>query len=210
MQNSEGSEETLTTNSWSRRPDESNEAYGYFLAYLEMLPRDYRVLAERQGRAYNTIKHYATIYRWKERTLAWDEAQFTERSINRRETIALLQDSVVKDEVTDAKAMLEVWRKRLTQLSGDLSAGDMLKMVQARKQIDNLLRLAAEMPSAYNPVPSQPTDEDGEYILTADGKPNASSSTKPARLPAENQQPPGEIQGIELWSEMGEEFLSEE
>ena len=198
---------------WAQRDDESPSKYSIFMEFLAIpLPRTYKALAAITNYSENTLKQYAWDLDWKTRAAAYDEYRAQQTVISRHETIQILQNEVIKGAIEDAKALLDLWRNTLK--SNGLSTLDVLRMVDSRVRIDSMLRRAAEMPASYLPTPAAEPPQESDWEITKDGTKRADDANSKApvtpSLPAKNTRPSNEVQSPQLWSEMGEEFSSEE
>ncbi len=200
---------------WMQQPGEAEEKYSLFLTFLGLpLPRSYETMVHQTNYSPITVKQYSFEWRWKERAAAWDAEQLERNQVTKREAILGLQTRVVTDEVLDAQTLLEIWRQSVIKAkSTGISASELLKLVQIRSRIDTMLRLAAEMPSSFLPTLPAVKEEQDSWELTKDGTKKLNGDNQAPgtpSLPAENHRPSGPFQSPELWSEMGEEFSSEE
>lgn len=210
MLNSDDSDafSTLNTPIWMQQENESNGKYSLFLTFLGLpLPRTYKALMEQTRYAEQTLKGYAKEFNWKNRAAAYDADQLEKTQVTKRETLGYLKEHIVKQEFEDARLMLDKWRSMLQAMTADDKPADLLRMVQARSRIDTMLRVAAELPTNYLPIPTATPEEPEDWELTL---PDASKTSATPSLPSQNQGTSGTIQGAGLWSEMGEEFSGEE
>lgn len=207
------SEKTDTQQSepWGQRPGESDLFYAAFLVFLSLpQPRSIKQLAGRVDYSHSYLVKMQASYDWRERASAYD-AHLATRKIMRREDLILgLQNAVVKEIVDDTGLLLAKWRELVVSVD---DPKDFQRLTAARVAIDGLRRRAAELPGNYLPVVTttpKPDDDEIWELELPDGNPHASKAAASSQTSTTDFGESDEVQSVELWSAVGEEFSSEE
>lgn len=201
----------MTTNEWAQQPGESEAVYSAFLFFLNMpLPRRVVDMEGKINYSQDYLRELSAKWQWRKRAGAYDVFNHESKQISRAETIHLLQEKVVSDLVGDLNDLLKKWRENIENIT---KPTDFQRMVQSRLTIDNMFRRAAEMPGNYLPIPTTLPQEKEDAVWELelpDGKRDAGKITAASQVSDSDFEESGEVQGLELWSSVGEEFLSEE
>ena len=139
-------------NAWDRLDHESALAYYYFTTYLNMEDRKYVKVAEKVGKSHRHISEFGTRFNWVERAEEWDAAIESGVLLDALKEYANLQLSVVQGVIRDGQTLLALYQKALErQLDKEdmVSPDALIKLVAARRQIDDLLRRAVKLPTSY-------------------------------------------------------------
>jgi hypothetical protein len=202
---------TTTANPWAQQPGEKDAEYAAFLFYLSMpLPRRVVDMEGRINYSQTYLRELSAKWKWRNRAQAYEIHDKQSKQISHHETILMLQDKIIEELVGDLNNLLQEWRKTVREIK---KPTDFQRMVQSRLTIDNMFRRAAEMPGNYLPMPTtQPQAKEDEVweLDLPDGKTNAGKITATPQVSDSDLEASSEIQSLELWSALGEEFSGEE
>ena len=156
---------------WERRPDETEKSYSAFLAYIEMpirdignpensrsLPNLTRKLgyAAQAGKAASTLEDWSAKYSWVERARAYDSHNSQLVIKVKDASLAQFQHDLILKRTEQTVLMNEALNKQLIDLLTRQSAGvevdslELLRTVNALKQLDDLERRIAGLPTNFN------------------------------------------------------------
>ena len=174
---------------WDRRPDETEKSYSAFLAYIEMPVRDIgnpensrslpnltRKLgySAQAGKAASTLEDWSSKYNWVERARAYDShnAQLVVKV--KDATLRQYQQDIILKRTEQTVLMNHALSKQLADILTRQNAGEVvesleiLRTVTAMKQLDDLERRIAGMPTNY--TSDSVDDEDADERIYTVGK----------------------------------------
>jgi|ERR1041385_8709388 hypothetical protein len=177
-----------TTRIWDQQPNETTKAFAGFLVYRSLPPygensRSIDQVKKQLGLSSgNNVNGWSSKYNWVERARAFDAYQAT-RSITLTE---VAQEEYAKSTITATSARLvylgrivEKMMKRIDEAldkEEEVDAGDVKRVMDMVKTIDDLSRRNAGLPTTYLTKVSEVVEdaEDAIYVIGG-GKPEQQS-----------------------------------
>jgi hypothetical protein len=164
---------------WSRKADESNEAYEAFRIYISTpyATRSYSEVARILEKSQSLIDRWGAVHEWQERSRLYDNFIFDYMDRNHGGMLAAKQLEIVAQGLNDYKRMRALWQMKLDRMleeainDGDVDMRDIDKLAKARATIESVGRKAAGMPEQYKDYVNASDTEDEqltEYVLALD------------------------------------------
>ena len=141
---------------WSKRHEESPEAYEAFDIYVKMSPieRKYQAVADYLEKNVSLIRRWGAKHDWIKRSTLYDRYQAAEFDKDIEETVNGLRLQVMAEESRDYDKLRSIWQDLAEQMhghvvNGEASVKDLKTLIEARLSIDSLGRRASRMPDRY-------------------------------------------------------------
>lgn len=168
--------------SWDKLPNETTKAFAAFCVYRDLPPYGDnsrsidRVKKELGLSSGNNVNGWSSKFSWVERARSFDAYKST-RSITLTE---VAQDEYAKSMVTATSARLvglgriveKLISKTMDKIDNNevVDAGDIKRLVEMVKTIDDLGRRQAGLPTTYITKPSEATPDDEDQVFVIGGK----------------------------------------
>lgn len=148
------------SNIWDAMEGETAKAYSAFKIYLRLGHHrtHSQVSAELGHVAPTTVNDWSRKFKWMDRVRAFEEYEFQSIEGAQIALKANNQSQVLTDAYQDYNDMLSWWREQFTTLkdSGEpLEAKNVKMFIEARREIDNMGRRAANLPNVIGKLVEQ-------------------------------------------------------